>query len=343
MKFQDKLSQSACNGEQVQSEEDRRLEIELSPIVADTLADIQNDLTEKAGRADYSFENEKKFVECITPLPKEIQNYLCMNIEKIETPRRLNSLTLSMIGKSQKEVRKIIKDYKKTHGEVLDFSDKPGNERHINYFRIYEDKEKKYKKYITMLKYAAKQEGILCEIKLMRDNCIDKATFYDLPVTINGFENYWNYSLVWKSECEIIEHIENENDGWITIDLSETKNDIFSKIDSMEGHQFEFFCADILTKNGFDNVEVTSGSGDQGIDVIADKDGIKYGIQCKCYSSDIGNKAVQEAFSGKSFYNCHIGVVLTNRYFTRSAIELAQKNGIILWDRNKLLELLENN
>ena len=117
---------------------------------------------------------------------------------------------------------------------------------------------------------------------------------------------------------------------------------ISRNFDDMEGHQFEYFCADVLRKNGFEKVEVTQGSGDQGIDIIAFKDGIKYGIQCKCYSADIGNKAVQEAFSGKTFYNCHVGVVLTNRYFTASAKELAEKNGILLWDRNKLNEMIGN-
>ena len=112
--------------------------------------------------------------------------------------------------------------------------------------------------------------------------------------------------------------------------------------DLMEGHEFEYFCAELLKNNGYENVNVTQGSGDQGIDIIAYKDGIKYGIQCKCYTSDIGNKAVQEVFAGKAFYECHVGVVLTNRFFTKSAIELAKKDGIILWDRNKLLELIEN-
>ena len=112
--------------------------------------------------------------------------------------------------------------------------------------------------------------------------------------------------------------------------------------DAMEGHQFEHFCANILKYNGFENVSVTSVSGDQGVDIIAYKDDIKYGIQCKCYHSDIGNKAVQEVYAGKTFYNCHIGVVLTNRDFTKSAIELARNNGVILWNRKKLLKMIEN-
>ena len=112
--------------------------------------------------------------------------------------------------------------------------------------------------------------------------------------------------------------------------------------DQMGGQEFEFFCADVLKKNGFSNISITRGSGDQGIDIIAFKDEVKYGIQCKCYSSDIGNKAVQEAFAGKTFYNCHVAVVLTNRHFTPSAKELAEKSGVLLWDRERLLELINN-
>lgn len=114
------------------------------------------------------------------------------------------------------------------------------------------------------------------------------------------------------------------------------------EIDRMDGHAFEYFCADLLRNNGYEKAEVTPGSGDQGIDVIAYKDGIKFGVQCKCYTSDIGNKAVQEAYSGKEFYGCHIGAVLSNRYFTASAKELASKNRILLWDRDYLINLLQN-
>lgn len=117
--------------------------------------------------------------------------------------------------------------------------------------------------------------------------------------------------------------------------VSEVSNST-PNFDCMEGHDFEYFCADILRQNGYINVDVTRGSGDQGIDILAEKDGIKYGIQCKCYSSDIGNKAVQEAFSGKTFYGCHVAVVLTNRHFTKSAKELADSNHVLLWDREKL-------
>lgn len=112
--------------------------------------------------------------------------------------------------------------------------------------------------------------------------------------------------------------------------------------DSMSGHEFEYFCADILKKNMFINVEVIPGSGDHGIDILAEKDGISYAIQCKCYSKDIGNAAVQQAHTGKSIYKKDIAVVLTNRNFTSQAKEEAAVLGVKLWDREKLLSMAGN-
>lgn len=108
----------------------------------------------------------------------------------------------------------------------------------------------------------------------------------------------------------------------------------------MDGEEFERFCARLLIKNGYEDITLTKGSGDQGIDIIAYRDGIKHGIQCKCYSSDIGNSAVQEVFAGKTFYKCNVGIVLTNRHFSNSAIQLAEMNGIVLWGRESLLKLI---
>lgn len=40
------------------------------------------------------------------------------------------------------------------------------------------------------------------------------------------------------------------------------------------------------------------------------------------------------------FYRCHVGIVMTNNYFTQSAKDLAKENGIVLWDRDNLLKFL---
>ncbi len=105
-------------------------------------------------------------------------------------------------------------------------------------------------------------------------------------------------------------------------------------IDRMEGLEFEHWCAKLLTDIGYSDVSVTQSSGDQGVDVLAQKDGIKYAIQCKCYSSDLGNTPVQEINAGKTIYHCHIGVVMTNRHFTVGAKQAAEATGVLLWDRD---------
>jgi HJR/Mrr/RecB family endonuclease len=112
-------------------------------------------------------------------------------------------------------------------------------------------------------------------------------------------------------------------------------------IDGMEGHDFELFCARLLTKNGFENVLVTQGSGDQGVDILAEKDDIRYAIQCKNYAPKLGNGPVQEIYAGKVFYHCHVGVVMTNTTFTQSAQDLAEATNVILWDRDRLQEFMD--
>lgn len=110
----------------------------------------------------------------------------------------------------------------------------------------------------------------------------------------------------------------------------------------MDGFEFEKYVSDLLKSNGFNKVNVTQCSNDYGVDIIAFKDEVKYAIQCKKYSSPVGIKAVQEVIGSKAMNGCHVGVVLTNNTFTKSATSLAEKNNILLWDRKKLERLINN-
>ena len=102
-----------------------------------------------------------------------------------------------------------------------------------------------------------------------------------------------------------------------------------------DGHEFEKWVADSLIGFGWD-AETTSGGGDQGIDVIAKRDGLSIGIQCKLYSSAVGNKAIQEAHAGKTYYGLDHAAVLTNAEFTRSAKDLGSVTGVLLLSHHDL-------
>ncbi|CAM3061023.1 restriction endonuclease [Paenibacillus sediminis] len=111
-------------------------------------------------------------------------------------------------------------------------------------------------------------------------------------------------------------------------------------VDMMDGHEFERFVAKLFVRMGY-SATVTKGSGDQGVDVIVEKNGRKYGIQAKCLSNAVNNKAIQEVVAGISHYRLDKAIVVTNRYFNSSATELALSNNVVLWDRDVLKEKIE--
>lgn len=112
------------------------------------------------------------------------------------------------------------------------------------------------------------------------------------------------------------------------------------RLDDMDGHDFEYACADILKMNGFKKVRVTQGSGDFGVDITAEKGGKKYAVQCKRYNHKLDNKPIQEVKTGLAYYGCDIGAVMTNQTFTEPAKSLAQANEIELWDRSVLEKMI---
>ena len=128
---------------------------------------------------------------------------------------------------------------------------------------------------------------------------------------------------------------------FVGILMRRKKRKISREYDLMEGRDFEYFCANLLEKRGFLEVEVTKGSGDNGVDILAEKDGVTYAIQCKRYDEPVGVKAVQEAYAGRDYYDRMVGVVMSNQYFTKNAMEMAQKLKIMLWDRGYLEEMIE--
>lgn len=58
----------------------------------------------------------------------------------------------------------------------------------------------------------------------------------------------------------------------------------------------------------------------------------------KRYNGKVSNAAIQEVHSGISYYGCSRGIVVTNSYFTKNAINLAEKYNIKLIDRNDIMK-----
>lgn len=111
-----------------------------------------------------------------------------------------------------------------------------------------------------------------------------------------------------------------------------------STVEEMEGGDFELHCGEILRGAGW-TVSHNGRTGDQGVDLIAELNGLRVALQCKRYASSVGNSAVQQIFAGQRFEMCDVGGVISNAKFTASAIQLAQTLGVLLVDISELGQL----
>lgn len=104
------------------------------------------------------------------------------------------------------------------------------------------------------------------------------------------------------------------------------------------GEDYELFCAHLLESGGW-ITRLTPVTGDQGVDIVAEKDAYVIAVQCKYVSSTVGNQAVQQALAGKHFVGADSAVVVTNSSFTRSAKDLAAASDVLLLHHSQLSDL----
>ena len=119
-----------------------------------------------------------------------------------------------------------------------------------------------------------------------------------------------------------------------TVDLfrDKAKRDLITKLRQLEGAQFESFLEVLLISMGYD-AEVTGGSGDDGIDLIAENTGgvspQRTGIQAKCLGSNrrVGPNTVRLLRDALQSRNCQTGAVISTVKFNADAQRIAAEAG----------------
>lgn len=119
---------------------------------------------------------------------------------------------------------------------------------------------------------------------------------------------------------------------------SKIRSRYLQDVDEMNGIAFEYYVAELLAKCGYKNVSLTE-QYDFGVDVIAEKDGIRWGIQAKRYSGLVKASAVRQVVTGLRLYGCDRAMVITNSTFSNVAKHLANSNDCVLVDRTELYRL----
>jgi HJR/Mrr/RecB family endonuclease len=114
-----------------------------------------------------------------------------------------------------------------------------------------------------------------------------------------------------------------------------TRRQRLPDIDGMDGLEFERYLREILEHRGF-QAALTPSSDDRGVDIVAERDEFCCAIQVKRHHGLVSRRAVSDAVAGMKHYGCNAAMVVTNSYFTASAVALAESNDCELVDRDLL-------
>ena len=109
-------------------------------------------------------------------------------------------------------------------------------------------------------------------------------------------------------------------------------------IDFMTGLEFEHYIAGLLRENGFRKVKLTERY-DFGVDIIAEKDEVRWGIQVKRHEGMVKANAVRQVVTALRLYGCDREMVITSSTYSKVAQRLALANDCVLVDRKGLLRL----
>lgn len=112
------------------------------------------------------------------------------------------------------------------------------------------------------------------------------------------------------------------------------------QIDRLSGLDFEYYLYFLFKKHHI-RTKITPYTHDFGADLVLKYHGKKIVVQAKRWSDNVGIKAVQETIGAMSYYKAKYGVVITNSFYTKSAVELANASDIVLLNRYNLADMMD--
>lgn len=106
---------------------------------------------------------------------------------------------------------------------------------------------------------------------------------------------------------------------------------------SLDGHRFELELAELLRKRGFD-VELTSPSGDQGVDLFLKRSGRTVVVQCKAHADYVSPGVVRDLYGTMIHFKADEAWLVTTSGFHKGAKSFAESKPIRLITIAELLE-----
>jgi restriction system protein len=120
-----------------------------------------------------------------------------------------------------------------------------------------------------------------------------------------------------------------------------TDRDLLYWLKGMKPKEFEEYIADLFSRLGY-KTEIVGGGYDRGVDVIAEKDGLKHYIQCKKYiTSVVGVSGLRDFYGAIADHLAQAkGYFITTNKFTLEAERFAEDKPVELIDGFKLIQYI---
>jgi len=112
-----------------------------------------------------------------------------------------------------------------------------------------------------------------------------------------------------------------------------------NKLYQLHPTDFEIFIAELYKRLGY-KTERTKTSGDEGIDVFAEKDGKKYVIQVKRSSSPVGSPVIQKLYGSMAHVLADYGICVSLAGYSTQAHKFAENKKIELLDGDDIVSLM---
>ena len=112
--------------------------------------------------------------------------------------------------------------------------------------------------------------------------------------------------------------------------------------ESLRGVEFEESLAQLYSSLGY-AVEITKGSGDEGVDLFLQKDETVIVVQCKGHQKPIGVGAIRDLYGAMIHFKADSAVLACPCGFTVGVIKFASDKPIQLISATDIVEMVENN
>ena len=90
-----------------------------------------------------------------------------------------------------------------------------------------------------------------------------------------------------------------------------------------------------MFKNLGHQVQFTSATGDQGVDLFIDKDTV---VQCKAHEAQISPSVIRDMYGTMMHFKKKKAIVISTGGFTKGCYDFAKGKPIELWDVEKIIE-----